>query len=116
MPVRFNLSKKLPRNKNLHQPPKIHAIQYTVQLMRILGIETSADETAAAVVEDGFKMLSNSVASSLDLHKAYGGIVPEIAARSHLEVIVPVVEDALMTAKTNWSDIDAIAVTQGPGL
>lgn len=81
-----------------------------------MGIESSADETAASVVEDGYKLLSNSVASSLDLHKVYGGIVPEIAARSHLEVIIPVVEDALLVAGTNWDGIDAIAVTQGPGL
>ncbi|HET9850392.1 MAG TPA: tRNA (adenosine(37)-N6)-threonylcarbamoyltransferase complex transferase subunit TsaD [Candidatus Saccharimonadales bacterium] len=84
--------------------------------MTILGIETSCDETAAAVVEDGQNMLSNVVASSVDLHKAYGGVVPEIAARSHLEVITPVIEEALTTAKRRWSDIDAIAVTQGPGL
>ncbi len=84
--------------------------------MLILGIETSADETAAAVVEDGTKLLSNVVASSLDLHKVYGGIVPEIAARSHLEVITPVIDEALKSAKTSLDDIDAIAVTYGPGL
>ncbi|MBX4199722.1 tRNA (adenosine(37)-N6)-threonylcarbamoyltransferase complex transferase subunit TsaD [Candidatus Saccharibacteria bacterium] len=84
--------------------------------MRILGIETSCDETAAAVVDDGRLMLSNVVASSVDLHAAYGGVVPEIAARSHLEVITPVVEQALSDAKTDWGQIDAIAVTKGPGL
>jgi N6-L-threonylcarbamoyladenine synthase len=84
--------------------------------MKILGIETSCDETSAAVVEDGYKLLSNTVSSSVDLHAAYGGVVPEIAARSHLEVITPVIEKALKTAKTDWDDIDAIAVTQGPGL
>jgi len=84
--------------------------------MRILGIETSCDETAAAVVEDGKKLLSNVVASSVDLHTAFGGVVPEIAARSHLEVITPVIEEALKTAKTSWDAVDAIAVTQGPGL
>jgi N6-L-threonylcarbamoyladenine synthase len=84
--------------------------------MRILGIESSADETAAAVVEDGRKLLSSVVASSLDLHTAFGGIVPEIAARSHIEVIIPVIEEALKTAKTDWNEIDAIAVTRGPGL
>ena len=84
--------------------------------MRILGIETSCDETAAAVVEDGYNLLSNVVASSVDLHAAYGGVVPEIAARSHLEVITPVIEQALRSAKTDWNEIDAIAVTQGPGL
>lgn len=84
--------------------------------MKILGIETSCDETAAAVVEDGKRLLSNVVSSSVDLHAAYGGVVPEIASRSHLEVILPVIEEALTAAKTGWDDIDAIAVTQGPGL
>lgn len=84
--------------------------------MRILGIETSCDETAASVVEDGTVMLSNIISSSVDLHKAYGGVVPEIAARSHLEVITPVIEEALNQAQCNWDDIDAIAVTYGPGL
>jgi N6-L-threonylcarbamoyladenine synthase len=84
--------------------------------MRILGIESSADETSAAVVEDGHLLLSNVIASSIDLHTAYGGIVPEIAARSHLEVITPVIKEALQTAKCTWDDIDAIAVTYGPGL
>lgn len=84
--------------------------------MKILGIESSADETAAAVVEDGHKLLSSVVTSSLDLHKLYGGIVPEIAARSHIEVIIPVIDEALKNAKTDWSQIDKIAVTQGPGL
>lgn len=84
--------------------------------MKILGIETSCDETAAAVVEDGFRLLSNVVSSSVDLHTAYGGVVPEIAARSHIEVILPVIHQALEDAKTTWDDIDVIAVTQGPGL
>lgn len=84
--------------------------------MKILGIETSCDETAAAVVVDGQGMLSNVIASSVDLHAIYGGVVPEIAARSHLESIVPVIEEALTQAKSNWDDIDAIAVTYGPGL
>jgi N6-L-threonylcarbamoyladenine synthase len=84
--------------------------------MRILGIETSCDETAAAVVQDGHRLLSNSVASSVDLHAAYGGVVPEIAARSHVEVIVPVIQAALKQAGSDWSDIDAIAVTNRPGL
>lgn len=84
--------------------------------MKILGIETSCDETAAAVVEDGYKMLSNVVASSVDLHKIYGGVVPEIAARSHIESILPVIDEALITAQTDWENVDAIAVTQGPGL
>ncbi|MGI9028031.1 MAG: tRNA (adenosine(37)-N6)-threonylcarbamoyltransferase complex transferase subunit TsaD [Candidatus Saccharimonadales bacterium] len=84
--------------------------------MRILGIETSCDETAAAVVEDGHRLLSNVVASSMDLHAAYGGVVPEIAARSHIEAINPVIEQALADAAAAWNDIDGIAVTYGPGL
>lgn len=84
--------------------------------MRILGIESSADETSAAIVDDGQVLLSNVIASSLDLHKIYGGIVPEIAARSHIESIVPAIEEAFTIAKTNWDEIDAIAVTKGPGL
>jgi N6-L-threonylcarbamoyladenine synthase len=84
--------------------------------MKILGIETSADETAASVVENGSTLLSSVIASSLDLHTVYGGIVPEIAARSHIEVIVPVIGQALADAKTGWDEIDAVAVTQGPGL
>jgi N6-L-threonylcarbamoyladenine synthase len=84
--------------------------------MRILGIETSCDETAAAVVEDGQRLLSSVVASSMDLHVQYGGVVPEIAARSHIEVILPVISEALEEAKCTWDDIDAIAVTQGAGL
>lgn len=84
--------------------------------MKVLGIETSCDETAAAVVEDGKRLLSNIVASSMDLHVQYGGVVPEIAARSHIESIMPVVEQALDQAKCTWDDIDAIAVTYGAGL
>jgi N6-L-threonylcarbamoyladenine synthase len=84
--------------------------------MKILGIESSADETSAAVVEDGYKLLSNVVASSMDIHVAFGGVVPEIAARSHIEAIIPVVDEALKTARTSWAQIDAISVTAGPGL
>jgi N6-L-threonylcarbamoyladenine synthase len=84
--------------------------------MKILGIETSCDETAAAVVEDGRRLLSNVVASSMDLHAQYGGVVPEIAARSHIEVILPVIAEALETANCSWDDIDGIAVTYGAGL
>lgn len=84
--------------------------------MNILGIESSCDETAAAVVADGTRLLSSVVASSGNLHQAYGGVVPEIAARSHLESILPVIEQALKKARLGWPDIDAIAVTQGPGL
>src|SRR4051794_5722260 len=84
--------------------------------MKILGIETSCDETAAAVVEDGQGLLSNAVASSLDLHVQYGGVVPEVAARSHIEVILPVIQQALDEANCNWDGIDGLAVTYGPGL
>lgn len=84
--------------------------------MKILGIETSCDETAAAIVEDGRMLLSNVVASSMDLHAAYGGVVPEIAARSHIEHMMPVVKEAITNADVTWDQIDAIAVTQGPGL
>jgi len=84
--------------------------------VKILGIETSCDETSAAVVENGKKLLSNVVASSLDLHAPFGGVVPEIAARSHIEVIMPTIDEALKQAKTDWDGIDTIAVTQGPGL
>jgi N6-L-threonylcarbamoyladenine synthase len=84
--------------------------------MKILGIETSCDETAAAIVEDGRNLLSNVVASSMDLHAQYGGVVPEIAARSHIEAILPVIRQALDDADCGWNDIDAIAVTHGAGL
>jgi N6-L-threonylcarbamoyladenine synthase len=84
--------------------------------MRILGIETSCDETAAAVVEDGSRLLSSSVASSMDIHVQYGGVVPEIAARSHIESIMPVIEEALTEAGCGWDGIDGIAVTYGAGL
>ncbi len=84
--------------------------------MNLLGIETSCDETAAAVVEDGRKILSNVVASQIDLHAQYGGVVPEVAARSHLEIMLPVVQEALDEAKLAWDEIDGIAVTAGPGL
>lgn len=84
--------------------------------VKILGIETSCDETAAAMVADGKTLLSNVVLSSMDLHAAYGGVVPEIAARSHIEAIMPVVEQALGQANCNWDDVDAVAVTYGAGL
>jgi N6-L-threonylcarbamoyladenine synthase len=83
---------------------------------RLLGIETSCDETAAAVVEDGRRIVSNIVASQADLHAQYGGVFPEVASRKHIEVIFPVVAEALARAHVGLRAIDAIAVTRGPGL
>ena len=84
--------------------------------MKILGIETSCDETAASVVEDGTRILSNVVVSQIDIFAEYGGVIPEVAARSHLEAILPVIDKALADASCEWDDIDAIAVTHAPGL
>lgn len=84
--------------------------------MRILGIESSCDETAAAVVEDGISILSSVVASQLATHARYGGVVPELASREHLRAIVPVVRLALAESKSSYTDLSAIAVTVGPGL
>ena len=84
--------------------------------MKILGIETSCDETAASVVEDGARILSNVVVSQIDIFAEYGGVIPEVAARSHLEVMLPVIDKALADANRTWDDIDAIAVTHAPGL
>jgi N6-L-threonylcarbamoyladenine synthase len=84
--------------------------------MNILGIESSCDETAASVVRDGRILLSNVVNSQIDIHAYYGGVVPEVAARSHIEVINPVINQALSDADLSWDDIDAIAVTYAPGL
>ena len=84
--------------------------------MLILGIETSCDETAAAVVENGSHILSNVVVSQIDIFAEYGGVIPEVAARNHIEVIMPVIKKALTDANKTWSDIDAIAVTHTPGL
>src|SRR5580704_11830374 len=83
---------------------------------RILGIESSCDETAAAVVVDGREILSSVVSSQLDIHRKYGGVVPELASREHLRQIVPVVREALVQAGLDFKDIDAVGVTQGPGL
>src|SRR5271154_1073349 len=82
----------------------------------ILGIESSCDETAAAVVRRGREALSNVVASQMALHANYGGVVPELASREHLRNIVPVVREALTRANLTFNDLDAIAVTSGPGL
>src|SRR6201993_3430144 len=82
----------------------------------LLGIESSCDETAAAVVRSGEKIISNVVASQIATHQPYGGVVPELASREHLRAIVPVVRQALAEAKHTYESVDAIAVTQGPGL
>ncbi len=84
--------------------------------IRVLGIETSCDETAAAVVADGRRMLSNVVASQVELHARYGGVFPELASRAHIEAIVPVIQQAMQEAHVGWGDLDAVAVTYGPGL
>ncbi len=84
--------------------------------MRILGIETSCDETAMGVVEDGRRMLSNVIASQVTLHAEYGGVVPELASRQHVEAVIPVLDEALEQAGCGLHDIDAIAITYGPGL
>src|SRR5271157_1694453 len=84
--------------------------------VKILGIESSCDETAAAVVVDGRKIVSSVVASQIDIHRKYGGVVPELASREHLRQIVPVVREAMSEAGLNFAELDAIGVTQGPGL
>jgi N6-L-threonylcarbamoyladenine synthase len=84
--------------------------------VHILGIETSCDETGAAVVRSGQQILSNVVASQIATHQPYGGVVPELASREHLRAIVPVVRQALIEAEQSYESVDAIAVTQGPGL
>lgn len=84
--------------------------------MLILAIETSCDETSAAVVEDGCRIRSNIIASQIDSHKRFGGVVPEIASRHHVEFITVIVEDALAEAGVSYDELDAVAVTYGPGL
>lgn len=84
--------------------------------IKILAIESSCDETAAAVIKNGREVLSNVISSQIELHKLYGGVVPEIASRKHIEKINQVVEEALVKANTTLDDVDAIAVTYGPGL
>jgi N6-L-threonylcarbamoyladenine synthase len=84
--------------------------------MRVLGIETTCDETACAVVEDGKKILSSVVSSSIDLHAPYQGVVPELACRRHVEMFIPVLEQALSEASISLDDLDVVAVAQGPGL
>lgn len=84
--------------------------------MIVLGIESSCDETACAIVRNGQEILSNVVSSQIDLHTTFGGVVPELACRRHIDVILPVIEEALMTANVTLEQIDLIAVTHGPGL
>ncbi|HIE51425.1 MAG TPA: tRNA (adenosine(37)-N6)-threonylcarbamoyltransferase complex transferase subunit TsaD, partial [Armatimonadetes bacterium] len=84
--------------------------------MLILGIETSCDETAAAVVAEGQVIRSNVVASQIDVHRAFGGVVPELASRQHIEALAPVIAQALVEAQVTFTDLDGIAVTYGPGL
>jgi N6-L-threonylcarbamoyladenine synthase len=86
------------------------------QTIRILAIETSCDETAAAVIENGTRMLSNVIASQTDLHAKYGGVFPEVASRKHVEVIYAVIQQAMQQAHIGYDDLDAMAVTKGPGL
>ncbi len=86
------------------------------QTTRILAIETSCDETSAAVIENGVTILSNVIASQVDLHAQYGGVFPEVASRRHIEVIHPVITQAMNEAHLGFDDLDCIAVTQGPGL
>ena len=87
-----------------------------IESVYVLGIETSCDETAAAVVGPDRRLLSNVVASQIDTHLKYGGVVPELASREHLRAIVPVVRQALEDASIEYKDLDALAVTEGPGL
>jgi N6-L-threonylcarbamoyladenine synthase len=82
----------------------------------VLGIESSCDETAAAVVRDGHLVLGNAVATQIDIHRKYGGVVPELASRNHVVEVIPVVREALAQAGIGFADLDAIAVTRGPGL
>jgi N6-L-threonylcarbamoyladenine synthase len=85
-------------------------------MTKILAIETSCDETAAAVVEDGFRIRSNVVASQIEIHRRYGGVYPEVASRQHILAMNTVIKDALIEARTGWNELDAVAVTYGPGL
>jgi N6-L-threonylcarbamoyladenine synthase len=84
--------------------------------MKLLGIETSCDETAAAVVQEGREILSSLIASQVDIHARYGGIVPEVASRQHLITAIPVIEEVMARSRTRWGDLDGIVVTVGPGL
>ena len=102
-------------NYELNSRTQAEALR-TKESVRILALETSCDETAAAVVENGRKILSNVVFSQIDLHELYGGVVPEIASRAHMEACDRVVDQALREAGMSLQDVDALAVTKGPGL
>ena len=84
--------------------------------VKIMAIESSCDETSVAIVKNGREIISNIISSQIDMHKKFGGVVPEVASRMHLEVINNIVKEALDEAKLSMDDIDAIAVTKGPGL
>ena len=82
----------------------------------VLAVESSCDETSVAVIKNGTEILSNVVASQIESHKRFGGVVPEVASRHHVESVTLVFEEALKVANVTWDDIDAITVTEGPGL
>lgn len=103
-------------SERLSEPMRSPAPDSRSKRTLVLGIESSCDETAAAVVADGRVVLSNVVASQIELHQKYGGVVPEIASRRHVELILPVVDQALEQAGVGLRDVDGIAVTYGPGL
>jgi N6-L-threonylcarbamoyladenine synthase len=107
-----------PKAEKFHDfcAPVENKFLFLKEAMLVLGIESSCDETAAAVVRDGRAMLSSVIASQIELHRPFGGVVPELAAREHLEKIGPVVREALARAGVSFNDIDGIAVTNGPGL
>lgn len=84
--------------------------------MKVLGIESSCDETAASVVEDGVRILSNKIASQIEIHARYGGVVPEVASRQHMLAVIPIIRQAMDEAEVGWEDLDVVAVTRGPGL
>ena len=103
----------LPRRR----PPRRNSIRKRIDMgLKILGIETSCDETAAGVVEDGRVLHSNVIASQAVIHSSYGGVVPELASRQHVRDMVPVLEKAVADAGLGFEDLDAVAVTYGPGL
>src|SRR5574344_985550 len=108
-------NRRLEINRSSYDRGRIKRIVMEKDIL-ILGIESSCDETAAAVIKNGRKVLSNIIASQIELHKLYGGVVPEIASRKHIEKINKVIEEALEAANVTLEEIDAIAVTYGPGL